>query len=1274
MARAFDGSSTYLEQSGNYLSTSQAFTISGWWRPTAAASGPMPLIASYGGGSSWGIYHDIGSSEAISFFAVGYGGGDDPATNSATAALTAADFGKGIRFAYRYDGTIWEVWTGSPFTGLVKKTIDAGATFSLPSLSGGVTRIGADGSLVATGELAEIAIWTRALTDRDLELILRGTSPDSLSRRGLAAYWPLRGNGSPEPNYHDDAPAITVATGMTLNNAPASAAHPEVIGIDDQSEPFAAWVLDIDYPGGTVKAATSDLASPVDADVLGEVYPGRLVNGESIIVSKAIQDGIVAPGSTTVIVRNDTASPPTDIADLRIWLEADQIDADDGDTITAWPDLSKGGRSPAQYSSSGPTWRRAAVGGRPALQFDATTETLAIPAGFADFMGSGQTYTLIVVFGRVTTNAGPRIIMGGVGGSWYLVCESGNLEIRNGSTLSLGATPAVGVSAMVSYVHTGTTGRGYRDAGALVSGTSSQHPGSRLTIGADPGPTNHGDCYVAAVLGFARAISIDERRRVEHYLAAKYGVPGVDHGHLSPSTEWREAPARLRRYERSSHELVTELVGVVADTDFSVPGRAAITIVGASQAVLQERIPKRIVNTDEHPTATDLNVPIPVVFGRGWVSAPYIGRDETSSPGGADFAVSHVKDAAGAAMDVRVERVLMDIYGNPGLEDVSTWRAGGGGPTRDADNVLQLTGARDLFYLPGLPVRIGYAADGAGVYRYSKIASYSVGTNKVTLADSVLTSGHPDTVELVTGGYLIDSTTYESDGDPVLAVALQGTGYRGGIVVFARNHSITNPARVIEEILTNPAWGLGGTVDETLFDVAAADYTAASLGDACNYALGGDRQQRSARAYLSQILGLRGAWLDLQSDGSWGIYVDKPPVWGISRTFGMAGRHTNIERLTRHIRAPLQQAVKTLKLRYSQKGRLKTTDGVTSWLAPSDYEFQANVGVLPVGAELVEGNPWIRFSAAAGRVAYYRGKRMAAEDEHVEFIAGFGSRNVSLGEVVRLSLPRADVEGPYRVTGYSRGLRATQLTVAGYDPAIFTLDSGAVSHEGDGVRTLADQVDPDTGATPPAHGGNQVLNANFALTSGSFTPANSQANAAFLPGWIILEADGGAAAISALSVSDHRSWVGNRYLSITIANTADEPRLRTNSTLANSVLGGGIVVIPGEAYIFSAYVEKDGVGAADAAGWFPRLQYFDAANSQVGSDVDLPLVASGETTGPNAANRWFYGFRPPATATYVAIDIRFTATGTYRLGGIAVNRLSRFTIKPPPWGNTTVQS
>jgi len=64
------------------------------------------------------------------------------------------------------------------------------------------------------GRIAEAAIWNVALSDDDVASLSKGFSPLLIRPQSLAAYWPLFGNDSPEPDRWTGSFNLTV-TGAT---------------------------------------------------------------------------------------------------------------------------------------------------------------------------------------------------------------------------------------------------------------------------------------------------------------------------------------------------------------------------------------------------------------------------------------------------------------------------------------------------------------------------------------------------------------------------------------------------------------------------------------------------------------------------------------------------------------------------------------------------------------------------------------------------------------------------------------------------------------------------------------------------------------------------------------------------------------------------------------------------------------------------------------------------------------------------------------------------
>jgi concanavalin A-like lectin/glucanase superfamily protein len=72
------------------------------------------------------------------------------------------------------------------------------------------------------GDIAEFAVYNAALTDAEVALLAAGNPASAVRAANLAAYYPLLGTTSPEPD-------VQGGTGLTLVGSPAAAPHPPIL-------------------------------------------------------------------------------------------------------------------------------------------------------------------------------------------------------------------------------------------------------------------------------------------------------------------------------------------------------------------------------------------------------------------------------------------------------------------------------------------------------------------------------------------------------------------------------------------------------------------------------------------------------------------------------------------------------------------------------------------------------------------------------------------------------------------------------------------------------------------------------------------------------------------------------------------------------------------------------------------------------------------------------------------------------------------------------------
>lgn len=218
------------------------------------------------------------------------------------------------------------------------------------------------------------------------------------------------------------------------------------------------------------------------------------------------------------------------------------------------------------------------------------------------------------------------------------------------------------------------------------------------------------------------------------------GHPVTDAVPFDASLEWRDVPVRLRYYDLTNDVALEEFTGVISTVDFP-PGAAVFGLSSHGEAELTTMIPtsNAIVDSARFPKASDPGAPLPVYFGEGLGSPPYIGRDDegsTSSAGGMDFGVS-------AQPGTQIIAAFWDSDQNtPGLEAATQWESVLGTCTRTSATTFTVTGNDKHHYfadasfttLTGLIVR--WLNSGDPTFHYSVVVAFNATTQTATIADA----------------------------------------------------------------------------------------------------------------------------------------------------------------------------------------------------------------------------------------------------------------------------------------------------------------------------------------------------------------------------------------------------------------------------------------------------------------------------------------------------------------------------------------------------------
>lgn len=215
---------------------------------------------------------------------------------------------------------------------------------------------------------------------------------------------------------------------------------------------------------------------------------------------------------------------------LRLWFKADQLTLNDGDPITAWPDVSGYGNhiSQAAYPTVHTLFRKGQVNGYPVAEFrNANVSRMNLSGGVGLYANnSGSVFFVMKLVNTITGGITLINIHGGQGReisidhpiSAYLVCRNG----ASCSTISALPIPKNEFLAIGSVQVLVTSGREYWN-GSLKSQVSISYDYSG---GASPNTIYLGngnlDADIAEVLFFNTDLSEADVEKIFFYLNTKY--------------------------------------------------------------------------------------------------------------------------------------------------------------------------------------------------------------------------------------------------------------------------------------------------------------------------------------------------------------------------------------------------------------------------------------------------------------------------------------------------------------------------------------------------------------------------------------------------------------------------------------------------------------------------------------------------------------------------------------------------------------------------------
>jgi hypothetical protein len=712
------------------------------------------------------------------------------------------------------------------------------------------------------------------------------------------------------------------------------------------------------------------------------------------------------------------------------------------------------------------------------------------------------------------------------------------------------------------------------------------------------------------------------------------------------STDWRGTKAVLKEYDRTATPLptaTTVFTGIVTEADW---GNNACTLSLSSYdtSVLDRQIPARTVNVDEFPSATDLGAPIPYLWGRAYFSPPacgaYDATEDDATARGFDMCLAPVLGRDGLATNqVAVEEVYIDAgAGLPTLELISSWSSGPGSPTFVSTTTFTISsdGTEDAVYSVaangGKALR--WRVDENSAWIYTHVTEYDSGTNTVTVADPVLTDDLAN-VELLGGDYVHERGRYMVSGRALNTLRFFADT-PGAIVVraYARGGDGT-PNEVIRDVLADPVFGLGQTVDASSFVAAGMTLGTADLANAISYALGGDRQQQTARDFLDQVCSVRG--MRLSYNGSaWFLAVDSAPS-SATITLGYGdGVHDNIVSIRSRRRIALHEAVRRLYLRYGPLGRTVGTEDGATWVNNNGYRYSIYATINARGTDRIVTLPIVTQYQFAKRILCYWARRLRAAEDVLELTAGREALTLSIGDICTVTAPHLGISGTYRVRSRTRRMTSVDLVLEGYDANMYVFDASEIQYEnGYGANTSQDAAAPDARTPQVGSPANLLLNADFSgyLRGTSIAPLG---DAGFvLPGWYFSNHLDGITVAIIRGTSEALACMGGAYLKVTIATA---PRTLQMLDTPDGILAG-IAVTPGTLYYASVYSGTYG-------GWLFEFLWMDVDGVSLIGWQRPNLHRDGSDVNGNDWARIYAMARAPANAARCILRVRWVTTVT----------------------------
>ncbi len=217
---------------------------------------------------------------------------------------------------------------------------------------------------------------------------------------------------------------------------------------------------------------------------------------------------------------------PTDITGLKLWLKADSLVLNDGDSVSTWTDSSGSGTNVTGVTTTRPLYKTGIINGLPSVLFDGTDDFLNSASGLAALNSNSQ---FIVIQPTLDTASQKTYsCMAHYGGKSFM-CAKVSTNVW-GTFAGAGDVGTTALTSGSNYLVECTTPNAtlyQRGVGVGGSGTSVAGPVGSTSVGIGKDLVTAGREYaghIAEVIVYNTVLSNTDRIRVENYLINKYAL------------------------------------------------------------------------------------------------------------------------------------------------------------------------------------------------------------------------------------------------------------------------------------------------------------------------------------------------------------------------------------------------------------------------------------------------------------------------------------------------------------------------------------------------------------------------------------------------------------------------------------------------------------------------------------------------------------------------------------------------------------------------------